>query len=53
MAHVRPGPVGLEQVRSLGCCSRPLARQESRNQLKGWDQETSRQWRIGKNKLHR
>jgi hypothetical protein len=53
MADVRPPPAGLERVRSLGCCVRPLARQENRNKLKGWDQATSPQWRIGRNKLHR
>jgi hypothetical protein len=42
---VRPS---LERVRLLRCCGRTLARQESRNQLKGWDQATSRERRIGR-----
>jgi hypothetical protein len=53
MAQVRPRPAGLEQVRLLRWCGRPLHQQESRNQLKGWDQATSRQQRIGLYQVHR
>jgi hypothetical protein len=58
LAHVGPRPVDLDQVRLLGCCGHycPSATHrteaESRNRLKGWDQATSRQRKIGGNQVN-